>query len=50
MLANHYNLLPKYGDFKGRTLKICPKPPKNLGNFVTFFLGDFLGKFSKKFP
>jgi hypothetical protein len=30
MLASHSNLLPKYGNFKGRKLEICPSLPKNL--------------------
>jgi hypothetical protein len=49
MLANHQNLEAKYGDFKRKKLKICPNPPKNLADFVTFFLksGDFFGKFPK---
>jgi hypothetical protein len=38
MLANHQNLVAKYGDFKRKKLKTCPNPPKNLADFVTFFL------------
>jgi hypothetical protein len=40
MLANQWNLLTKYGDFKRRKLEICPTPSKNIFGYLVslFFL------------
>jgi hypothetical protein len=52
MSGNQPKLVAKYGDLKRKKLKICPNSPKNLADFVTFFLEiwRFLKKNSKNFP
>jgi hypothetical protein len=47
MLANHWSLLAKYGNFKRRKLKICPNPLNffAISKLFSSKCGDFLGIF-----